>query len=54
MYVSKRLVYNIKLTIKGVYSPGEAVRTKAEITWKKLGQCFTEEIRAEFRNFQKA
>ena len=43
-----------KLTIKGVYSPSEAVRTKLEITWKKLGQCFTEEIRAEFRNFKEA
>ena len=50
-----------KLTIKGVYSPGEAVKTKMEIIWKKLGQYFTEdnldlknEIKVEFRNFKEA
>ena len=50
-----------KLTIKGVYSPGEAVRTKLEITLKKLVKYFSEDglsiskvIQVEFRNFQKA
>ena len=48
-----------KLTIKGVYSPGEAVKTKMEIIWKKLGQYFAEdnldlknEIKVEFKNFK--
>jgi hypothetical protein len=48
-----------KLTIKGVYSPSEAVKTKLEITLQKLGLYFTEdnfnllkEIKPEFLNFQ--
>lgn len=50
-----------KLTIKGVYSPSEAVKTKLEITLQKLGLYFTkdglslsEEIKSEFINFQKS
>lgn len=50
-----------KLTIKGVYSPGEWVRTKLEITLKKLVKYFSEDglsiskvIQVEFRNFKEA
>jgi len=46
-----------KLTIKGVYSPSEAVKTKLEITWKKLWRFFIEDnlvFQVEFRNFKEA
>lgn len=46
-----------RLTIKGVYSHSEAIRTKAEITWKKFWEFFIEDnlvFQVEFRNFKEA